>query len=60
MNLHMYKAETDSQPENKLMVTTWEREGGGTHQEYVINKYKLLCLKQISNKDLPYSTENYN
>ena len=33
--------------------------GGGVNQEYEVNGYKLLYLKQISNKNLLYSTENY-
>ena len=37
------------------MVINGEREGG-TNQEYGINKCKLLYIKQISNKDLLYST----
>ena len=36
-----------------------EREQGGTKKEYGINRYKLLYIKQISNKDLLYSTGNY-
>ena len=33
--------------------------GEGVTQEYGINRYKQLYLKQISNKDLLYSTGNY-
>ena len=29
---------------------------GGTNEKYEINRYKLLYIKQISNKDLLYST----
>ena len=32
---------------------------GVTNQEYGINRYKLLYMKQISNKDLLYTTGNY-
>ena len=35
-----------------------KRWGGGIKQEFGINKYMLLYIKQI-NKDLLYSTENY-
>ena len=35
-----------------------EREGG-TNSEYGINRYKRLYIKEISNKDLLYSTGNY-
>ena len=43
--------------ENKLMVTKWE--GGQINQEFGINRYTLLYIKQINNKDLLYSTGNY-
>ena len=37
-----------------------EKREGGTNQEYGINRYKLLYTKQINNKDILYSTGNYN
>ena len=40
------------------MVTKGER-GGGINQEFGINIYTLLYTKQITNKDLLYSTGNY-
>ena len=58
-NESIYKTETDSQIEHKLMVTKGEWEWGGINQEYGINRYKLLYIKQISNNDLLYSTGNY-
>ena len=33
--------------------------GGGLNQEVGINTYTLLYIKQITNKDLPYSARNY-
>jgi len=47
---------TDTQ--NKFVVT--KQEGGGVtmNYEYGINRYKILFIKQISNKDLLYSREN--
>ena len=33
--------------------------GGGINQEYGINRYTPLYIKQISKKDLLYSTGNY-
>ena len=33
--------------------------GGGINQELGINRYTRLYIKQITNKDLLYSTENY-
>ena len=41
------------------MVTKGERDGGGMNQEFGINRYTLLYVKQINNKDLPCSTGNY-
>ena len=40
------------------MVTKGER-GGGINQEFGINIYTLLYIKQITSKDLLYSTGNY-
>ena len=45
--------------ENKLVVTQGVREGM-TNQGYGINRYELLYIKQICNKDLLYSTGNYS
>ena len=39
------------------MVTKKER--GKRDKEYGINRYTLLYVKEISNKDLLYSTKNY-
>ena len=44
--------------ENKLMVTRWEREGGGINWEIGIDIHTLLYIKQIMNKDLLYSKGN--
>ena len=41
------------------MVTKGEKVGGGINQEFGINIYTLLYIKQINNKDLLYSTGNY-
>ena len=43
------------------MITKGERGGGGGRDNYKVrmNIYTLLCIKQISNKDLLYSTGNY-
>ena len=59
-NESVYKTETDSQTwKMNLWLTKVRESRGGTHQEYGINRYKLFYIKQISNKDLPYSTGNY-
>ena len=41
--------------ENKLMVI----KGEGINQEVGINRYTLLYIKQITNKDLLYRSGNY-
>ena len=41
---------------NKLTVT--RKEDGGTDSESGIDMYTLLCLEQITKKDLLYSTGN--
>ena len=57
----MYKQNRNrlTNTENKLEVTKREREDGVTNQGYEINKYKLEYVKLLSNKDTPYSTEDY-
>ena len=45
--------------ENELMVTRREGCGEGIVREFGIDMYTLLYLKQITNKDLLYSTGNY-
>ena len=59
--MNLYTVQKHSHRHRKqTMVTKGEREGGGINQEeYGINMYKLLYIKQISNKDLLYSTGNY-
>ena len=42
------------------MVTKWERGWRRINQEFGINRYKLLYMKQVNNKVLLYSTVNYN
>ena len=42
----------------KVMVTKGET-GGRINQEFEINRYTLLYIKQIINKNLLYSTGNY-
>ena len=41
------------------MVTKGERGGRGINKEFGISRYKLLYIKEINNKVLLYSTENY-
>ena len=46
--------------ENKLVVTSAERGEGRGKMGYGIKRYKLLCIKWISNKDILYSTGKYS
>ena len=46
--------------ENKCGFQRGEGRGAGTNSGYGIKRYKLLCMQQISNKDILYSTEDYN
>ena len=44
--------------EAKLTVNKGERSGRGINTKVGINTYILLYMKEITNKDLLYSTEN--
>ena len=53
------KTETDPQIYKKnLWLPKRRGKGGGTNQEFGINIYTLLYIKQVINKDLLYSTGN--
>ena len=58
-NESIYKTETDSQTQK---ANLWSPKGkgswGGINEEYGINRYTLLYVKQISNKDLLCNTRN--
>ena len=53
----IYKTETDSQTENRLVVAKQGKEG--MDWEFGISRYKLLYREWINNKVLLYSTRNY-
>ena len=53
------KTETDSQTQKTNLWLPQGKGGGEWNQEYGINRYTLLYIKQIKNKDLLYSTGNY-
>ena len=55
----IYKTETDSQTENNLQLPKGKGGRGGINQEFGINKYMLLYLKSINNKDLLSNTGDY-
>ena len=45
--------------ENRLVVTSLGRgEGEGDVRHIRFKRYKLLCIKQIRNKDIMYNSEN--
>ena len=54
----IYKTEINPPP---YKANLWLPKGKGERykQEDDINKYTLLCIKQISNKDLLHNTGNY-
>ena len=55
----IYKTETDSQTSRtNLWLPGGGRWRGGIDWEFGIDMYTLLYLKQITNKDLLYSTGN--
>ena len=58
MNEFIYKIKTKSKTSKSNL---WLPEGkwGGINQEFGINIYTLLYIKQVINKDLPYSTGNF-
>ena len=56
--MNVYVKQKQTHIEDKFVVTKGKREVA--NQGYGINKYKLLCIKQISNKDILYSTRNYS
>ena len=59
----IYKTETDSQTQKINLQLPKGIVGGGwvgeINQEVGINRYTLLYIEQINNKDLLYSTGNY-
>ena len=60
INKCICKTETESQMyKTNLWLPKRRRKQGGTNQGYGINRYKLLCIKYISNKDTLYGTGNY-
>ena len=58
MNL-LTKTETDSQTLKKKFGYQRGKVGGGLNQEFQINIYTLLYIKQIIHKDVLYSVGNY-
>ena len=55
----IYKMETYSQTQKTNIITIRRRGGRGINYKVGINRYTLLYIKYINNKDLLYSTGNY-
>ena len=58
-NQHIYKTETITDIENRLVVDNGEAVRGGKDWEFGISRCKPLYIGYINNKVLLYSTENY-
>ena len=58
-NEHIYKTETDSDVEYRIVVAKGEEGRGGMYWEFGVSRCKLLHIEWINNKILLYSTENY-
>ena len=57
--MNLYVKQTDSQTQKtNLWLPKGKGRGEGINQGYEINRCALLYIKQISNKDLLYNTEN--
>ena len=55
----IYKTEIDPQTQKTNLWLPKGKDVGGINQEFGINIYTLLYIKQITNRDLLYSTGNY-
>ena len=55
----MYKTEIDPQTQKTNLWLPKGKSKDGINQEFGINKYTLLYIKYITNKDVLYSTGNY-
>ena len=56
----IYKTEIGPQTSKTNLQLPKEKKGEGINYVFGINIYTLLYIKQRTNKDLLYSTENYN
>ena len=55
----LFMKQTDSQTETNLWLTKGKEGGGRINEEFCISRHKLLYIKEINNKVLPYSKGNY-
>ena len=56
MNLYTKQKQTHRHQKQSY---DYQREGGGINEEFGINRYTLLYIKYINNRDLLYSSGNY-
>ena len=54
-----YKIEIDSQTQKTNLLLPKGKKGGEINSEFGINIYTLLYIKQITSKDILYSTGEY-
>ena len=57
--MNLYTKQKQTHRHRKQTYGYQRGEVEGINQEFGINIYTLLYIKQITNKDLPYSTGNY-
>ena len=55
----IYKTEIDPQIQKTNLWLPKGKGKGGINQEFGINIYTLMYIRQITNKDVLYSTGNY-
>ena len=58
MKQNIYKTETDSQTENRLVVAKGQGGGSGIDGEFGVSRCKLFHLEWVSSEVLLYSTGN--
>ena len=56
--MNVYKKQT-RRHRKQIMVMKGEKGGDEINQAFGINRYTVLYIKQITNKDLWFSTGNY-
>ena len=59
MQINLYKKKQAHRHRKQIMVTKSERERKRINQEYGIKRYKLLYVKQMSNKNLLYTAGDF-
>ena len=59
LQMNLFTKQKQSHRQRKQIYGYQMVNGGGVDWEFGINRYTLLYIKQINNKDLLYSTGNY-